>query len=201
MLATNEITFPPSGDAECVTTRRHRIGNREILVLDGLFPADVVLSLHTFLARLPYRLDDVDSAETAYSRHWKAELPLAMAMGAPVLKKCAALVSEVDSSVPLRLWRIHSNLHLYGDMQFPHFDRVDGVTVLYYANSEWNEKWMGETIFYDDSRDPVYAVAPKPGRVVIFHGGILHRAGVPSRECYQARISIALKFEPVPASV
>ena len=94
----------------------------------------------------------------------------------------------------LRLERVHVNLHMYGDMQFPHGDLPGGVTLLYYANPEWKENWMGETIFYDDSRDPVVAVAPRPGRVAIFDGDLVHRGGVPSRECYGPRISIAFKY-------
>jgi hypothetical protein len=35
-------------------------------------------------------------------------------------------------------------LHLYADIQFPHVDLPGGVTALYYANPEWDEKWMGK---------------------------------------------------------
>ena len=165
-------------------------------MVDGLFPPEAVLQIHTFVAQLPYRLNEEDSPDSPYPGHRKAELPLAAAVETPVFKQCMGLAGELAVPEPLRLFRIHSNLHLYRDRQLPHFDRVDGITVLHHANSEWNEKWMGETIFYDESRDPVCAVAPRPGRVVVFHGGILHRRGVPSRECTQGRISVALKFEP-----
>ena len=95
-----------------------------------------------------------------------------------------------------RLARVHSNLHLYGDLQFPHLDLKGGVTAVYFANPEWEEKWQGETIFYDDRREPLYALAPRPGRLAVFQADILHRAGVPSRECFRPRISVAFKFVP-----
>jgi hypothetical protein len=53
---------------------------------------------------------------------------------------------------------------------------------------------MGETIFYDSHSEPVYAVLPMPGRVVVFGADILHRGGVPSRECVEAKRSLAFKF-------
>ncbi len=72
----------------------------------------------------------------------------------------------------------------------------DGITALYYANPDWNEHWLGETIFYDEERQPVHAVGVKPGRLAIFHSNILHRAGVPSRECFEPRLSVAFTFVP-----
>ena len=56
-----------------------RLGDKQITVSDGLFSPEDVESLYQFLSRVPYRLDDFDSEETAYSRHWKAELPLELA--------------------------------------------------------------------------------------------------------------------------
>jgi hypothetical protein len=53
---------------------------------------------------------------------------------------------------------------------------------------------MGETIFYDLQAEPIYAVFPKPGRVVVFAADILHRGGIPSRECAEARRSLVFKF-------
>jgi hypothetical protein len=175
-------------------TRCLTIGDKQLFVLDGVFLAEDIASLHTFLGHLPYRLNDIDSVETAYSRHWKAELPAPMASQTPIFRRCVELTRELIPNDDLQLRRVHSNLHLYGDIQFPHVDLSGGVTTLYYANPVWDEKWMGETIFYDENREPLYTVAPQPGRVVLFDADILHRAGVPSRECYEARISVAFKF-------
>jgi SM-20-related protein len=117
-----------------------------------------------------------------------------MALATPVFGRCIELTRQLWASTHVELARVHSNLHLYGDMQFPHTDEPGGVTALYYANPEWDENWLAETIFYDENREPTYAVAPKPGRLAVFDADILHRAGVPSRQCYVSRISVAFKF-------
>ena len=53
---------------------------------------------------------------------------------------------------------------------------------------------QGETVFYDRAGEPFHAVAPKPGRLLLFDGGIVHRGGVPSRKCFEPRLSVAFKF-------
>ena len=181
-------------------TRRLLVDERSLVVLDGLFDDRDVAALYDFLRALPYRLNDIDAEETAYSRHWKAEFPIEMAEGMPLFRSCVQAALDLSRSRALRLNRVHANLHLYGDMQFPHVDLAGGVTALYYANPEWKESWLGETVFYDQAHEPLHTVAPKPGRLAIFDGDIVHRAGVPSRECFEPRISVAFKFVPSPAA-
>jgi hypothetical protein len=48
-------------------------------------------------------------------------------------------------------------------------------------------------MFYDGG-EARHTVAPRPGRLVIFDGALVHRVGVPSRECYVPRITVAFKF-------
>src|ERR1700692_3903568 len=93
-------------------TRCLTIGTKQLFVLDGLFSPKDIVSLHQFLGRLPYRLNDIDSVETAYSRHWKAELPSAMASQSPLFRQCVELTYELIPNNKLRLTRVHSNLHL-----------------------------------------------------------------------------------------
>lgn len=94
------------------------------------------------------------------------------------------------------LYRVTINLILKGDMEFPHRDVSiprDDVTVLYYANSEWDYTWGGETIFYS-WQDSVFGVLPKPGRFVVFEGYLEHKAGIPSYFSKQPRYTIGLKY-------
>lgn len=173
-------------------TRRVDIDGKTLVVMDGLFRDEDVASLFTLLKQSPYRLNDSDSDESAHVLHWKAEFPIAMAQGLPILRECVRLTEDFQPGLTLN--RVHANLELYGDMLFPHTDTDDGVTCLYYANPVWERNWQGETIFYDSEGEPLYAVAPRPGRIAIFDGDIIHRVGVPSRECYQPRITVAFKF-------
>ena len=163
-------------------------------VIDDLVSSSSIASLYAFLEQLPYLLNDLDTDETAHARHWRAVLPLPLALATPVLERCIGLTEQLMGMERDRLRCVQSNLHLYGDMQFPHVDFPSGVTAVYYANPDWSETHLGETVFYDENREPVYMVAPRPGRLAVFHADILHRAGVPSRECYQPRISVAFKF-------
>jgi hypothetical protein len=54
---------------------------------------------------------------------------------------------QVMANGSFELKRVHSNLHLHGDIQFPHWDLSGGMTALYYANSDWHENSFGETVF------------------------------------------------------
>jgi hypothetical protein len=37
-------------------------------------------------------------------------------------------------------------------------------------------------------------VSPRPGRVVVARGAILHRGTVPTRACYEERLTLAYKL-------
>jgi hypothetical protein len=130
--------------------------------------------------------------------HWIHEFSLEKVTTHSLLSflysRIKSAAERVCPEPPIQLKRVHCNTSLYGDMQFPHCDLTPGMTWLYYSNPVWELTWMGETIFYDLEGEPVYAVCPKPGRVIVFAADITHRGGVPSRECMEARRSLAFKF-------
>ncbi len=175
-------------------SRRIDLGGRALLVIDHAFRDADISSLYTLLRQSPYRLNDKDSDEYEHVFHWRADFPVAMAQQAPLLRDCVTLTHELMQPAVLKLDAVHANLELYGDILFPHFDHDNGVTCVYYANPVWEKDWQGETVFCDERGEPVHVVAPKPGRIVIFDGGIVHRAGVPSRDCYTPRITLAFNF-------
>lgn len=177
-------------------TREIEINGMRLMVLDGLFADADIRSLHGFLRDLPYHLDDITSDETSYTKHWKADFPRALAESTPVLRECIQTARALMVDDRYQLDRCYTNMILYGDFQGPHTDPPEGITALYYANPEWKENWLGETIFYDGERQPAYAVGVRPGRLALFHSDIVHRAGVPSRECFEPRLSVAFTFVP-----
>jgi SM-20-related protein len=181
---------------EQYVSRRYTIGERQIVVLDGVFEAGDVKSLHSFLERALYRCNESDTPETPHNRNWVTYLPEELNAKMPVLSRCVQLAREFGKSEPLKVDRTYVNLNRFGDMQYSHHDGASGVTALYYANSEWHDHWGGETVFYDEKREPVYLVAPRPGRLALFHSPIVHRGGVPSRDCWEARLTVAFKLEP-----
>jgi hypothetical protein len=93
--------------------------------------------------------------------------------------------------------RAYVNSSFYGDSYYVHRDCPENeshVTALYYANLEWQTDWGGETIYYNDDYDAELVVSPRPGRVVVARGAILHRGTVPTRACYEERLTLAYKL-------
>lgn len=170
---------------------------RSIFVVDGAFSDDFVSRFYAKTRWMTYALCDVDGPETDFAVHWKHEFVdadklLTMSPASNIVR----MARELYPDWTVHPNRVHLNLHMYGDLQTNHEDSEpdEGITGLYYANARWEEVWMGETIFCDRSRDPLYAVAPRPGRVVLFPGDVTHRAGSPSRHCYEPRVSFAVKM-------
>src|SRR4051812_21735316 len=93
--------------------------------------------------------------------------------------------------------RAYVNCSVYGDSYYVHRDcavHERHVTVLYYANLEWQPDWGGETIYYNDQQDAELAITPRAGRLVIARGALLHRGNVPTRSCYEERYTLAYKL-------
>jgi SM-20-related protein len=175
-----------------------RLDDNSIYVVDGLFRPDFVRFLHEMLKALPFSLSDYDTKATKGVRHWKHEFTLEKLAANPLLKSWHDAIvmktAELSAGRKLELARVHCNNQPYGDLQHTHQDIVPGVTAVYFANHEWDENWQGELLLFDRRGEPFYAVAPKPGRLLVFAGDIPHRGGVPSRACYEPRLSVAFKF-------
>jgi hypothetical protein len=180
------------------TSRTRQIDERPLILIDDLFRPDFVNLFDRFLKTLPFSLADYDAEDSQHVLHWIHEFALEQVTTQPLLSFIYSRIRSVaEKACPeprIQLKRVHCNTSLYGDMQFPHYDITPGMTWLYYSNPVWEPTWMAETIFYDSHSEPVYAVFPKPGRVVVFAADILHRSGVPSRECVEARRSLVFKF-------
>ena len=58
-------------------------------------------------------------------------------------------------------------------------------------------EWGGETLFFNSIMDAEVAVSPRPGRLVVFDGAIIHVGRPPNRVCYAPRYTLAFKLEPV----
>ena len=96
--------------------------------------------------------------------------------------------------------RAYVNCSVFGDAYHIHRDcaaHERHVTALYYANLEWKPDWGGETIYYNDEEDAEYAITPRPGRLVIARGALLHRGNVPARGRYEERYTLAYKLNAV----
>lgn len=197
MLSELAEPLPSPDQIRQAVVRREVLGGRPIYVLDDLFSSQQVTAIHRWMQRLPYCRIDYDTESSMHVRHWICELPQVawLIQTVPFLRTLAHLGEQLFVDEQLLLKRAHVNSSSYGDLQLPHRDAEDAaVTLLCFANPVWDAAWMGETIFYDGQGEPLYAVRPRPGRVLAFRGDLVHRAGVPSRVCHEARLNLACKF-------
>jgi hypothetical protein len=177
--------------------RTHEIGARILHVFDDVIDAAQCRSLDRFFQNAPYTQSEFDSAQTATVRQWVAELDLA---GFRAHSLCAVMQDAVATWFPARghvPYRVYCNNILFGDTLYAHRDcepTSDELTALFYPNATWSHDWAGETVFFDDAHDAVAIVSPRPGRMVVFDGAILHSARPPSRACMVSRLSLAVKF-------
>ena len=92
---------------------------------------------------------------------------------------------------------MYCNKLLAGDSPTSHYDGKyeTDTTVLVYANTSWDHNEGGETLFYNEDKEVVQAIVPKPGRVAIFPANILHSARPPLPYVTKPRYTIAYKYE------
>ena len=173
------------------------VGERSIHLVDEAFEPAFVSLMEQWLELLPYTRGDYDDDSAKEFLHFIHRIPLDTIDAQPLYRKVRDMVlREIDAvfgDLSPELYRVHVNLGPYGDHFTAHIDSRLGVTAIYYANSEWRDEWHGETLFYADGA-AVTAVAPRPGRLVLLPGDIVHRVGAPSRLFSGARYTIAFKF-------
>ena len=184
-----------------ISLETREVDGLPIHIVDGVFAPDMVRMLYVILKQLPFSLSEYDNPDTKHLRHWVYEFALDGFTSNPVYRSWHdTMVAKTHELFPNRgskLFRVYCNNSLYGDHQHAHWDnqdKVPGVTSLYFANAEWHDDWHGEILLYDRRGEPFHAIIPKPGRLLIFPGNIVHRGGVPSRVCFEPRLSVAFKF-------
>jgi len=179
-------------------TRRFTVGNGEVLVFDDLFAKRTQRLIYEHLrgAHFHWGALDSDAAAHAHAVRWRRNIDLA-ASRLPFFSDVAELVHKLAPGFVLD--RVYANFNLYGEVHYPHVDAAHGATVLYCANLVWNADWQGETLFYERG-EPMYAVLPRPGRLIVFDASLRHRGSPPARDCFEPRINVAFKFQRVRTS-
>lgn len=115
----------------------------------------------------------------------------------PTLAPLAALWAQLERELlpGHALVRCYANAHTYGIEGYPHVDskKPGHYTTIFYINPVWKPEWAGETVFFDAGHDIVRAILPKPGRMIIFDGNVLHAARGVSRTCPAMRVTLMFK--------
>lgn len=183
---------------ECTPTREWFVDGRRVLVFDGLLenPGAYVEALD----RAAFTRTEVARPETAKYRHWVTEIRLDALARQPLLGLTLGAMASASLGLELRPYRAYTNAATYGDMLFSHADSAEGsgeLTALWFMCSDDDIDLGGETVFYDNDGEIACAVRPKPGRLVLFDGTIVHAGRPPSRISFETRFTLAIKFERV----
>jgi SM-20-related protein len=170
---------------------RALVSGRELFVCDNYIDPATIVAVAGFVKTLSFARGETSLLGMPPSAA-SAEIPDTPLM-AEFMARLRRIAEEMFPPERFRPQRAYVNHSLYGDMYHMHRDQ-SAVTVLYYANLEWETDWGGETIYFDDNNDAQIVVSPRPGRLVVSRGAILHRGTVPTRDCREQRLTIALKL-------
>lgn len=172
------------------------MSGREIYICDGFVTEDTALRVGELLKTLTYSRREKSRPGLPISGA-AAEISAEQFQSERFFRDMVRLGEDMFPAERLDLERLYVNRAMYDDVYFPHRDcdqNLKNVTVLYYGNLGWHSDWGGETIFFNDNYEAELAVTPRPGRFVVSRGAILHRGGVPLRNCPEERFSIACKL-------
>ena len=174
------------------------VNNKPIWVFDDLCSVEEATGIFKGLELSAFKHTEIARPDTAKYKHWAVALSDTQVRGLAVYQHAIKTIFDTTGK-HYRAYRGYVNYASYGDMLFTRTDclpEADELTVLVYLCPEWDIEWGGETLFYNDNDDCVFASTPKPGRTVIFHGAIKHVGRPPNRICYTPRYTLAFKLEP-----
>ena len=198
------------------------IENNVIHVVDNAIAAQLPARLWEWAVascRAGGRYGDVADAKYSMNPFWGATVMCEAAHGGDeevrVIEDTPAVFQDTWKVLERGLRPFHFTIRdvfvngqTYGLENAIHTDRPDPeegwYTALLYINPKWHVDWGGETVFYNQSRsDIIYAVVPKPGRLVFFDARHHHWGRPPTRNTNDLRVSVAfcltrLEDSPVP---
>ncbi len=170
---------------------------RTLFVLDGAVSTEAMPIVHRYFQNLDYAFCDIDGDETAHVRHLRCDFTAEELEANPLLSSILSMAQRfllAHKGESTRVDDAYANFTLFGDAQFAHRDGPVW-TALYFTNEEWKPDWAGEFLAYTEGIVGMsLAIAPRPGRLLIFDGNILHRGGAPSKYCLVPRITLAYKL-------
>ena len=182
--------------------RKSLISSRELFVCDNMVDSMMVKQVATLVRTLHYVRKE-KSRPGVPGLAMVSDIPAERIAVDPFLCGLRQAVERLFPNEQFADQRAYVNCSVYGDSYYLHRDcaaHEQHVTALYYANLEWRPDWGGETIYYNDDEDAELAVTPRPGRLVIARGAVLHRGNVPTRSCYEERYTLAYKLNSLGVS-
>ena len=153
-----------------------------IEIIDNICSYEDNIALYDYLIHQPFRYGEVDSNLTP-----PTGLVYDIDERTGVVDDLIQMIYNKDIRLN-NLMRAYVNLFLPNEKPYFHTDG-NVTTCLFYFTPEYNIDEGGETQFY--VQDKIMGVLPKPCRMVMFDGNLMHRA-----TSYRSnpRITVALKF-------
>ena len=143
-------------------------------VHDNLFSQEKIKEIENYVSKFQYGRFETDNEEFDFKTN-----TYDFERDDPFLMDVQKLFwDKLKNNVDIILTRLYCNKLIAGDNPTSHYDskHETDTTVLVYANTQWDHNEGGETLFYNEDKEVVQAIVPKPGRVAIFPANILHSA-------------------------
>lgn len=182
-----------------ITSTKFAIGKFRIWVFDNLLTLDHVKQLNLALKGSAYRRTEVATPASANITHHSVEFSAEQIQQLGLVKPTLFAMQQLEPGTVFNIHRQYCNACYFGDLLLPHRDAMPGqrdVTALWYLNSEWDMAWGGATQFFDEATATAISVLPRPGRLALFDGELLHVGLPPNRQCFEPRLTLAIKLFP-----
>jgi hypothetical protein len=176
--------------------RKSVISGRELFICDNMIDALMVQRVGALVRTLHY-LRKEKSRPGVPGLAAVSDIPAERIGSDPFLLAVRQMVERLFPNERFSDQRAYVNSSIYGDSYYLHRDCAPHerhVTALYYANVAWQPDWGGETLYFSDEEDAELAISPRPGRLVLARGAVLHRGSVPTRICHEERYTLAYKL-------
>lgn len=187
--------------SHCELVKLTHIEGRLVVVVDGAVCPDERDHIFASLETSTFRRTEFARPETKEFRHLVAEHRIEDIAETTLffVVKTLVRIFFVDPEQEYfdhQPYRVYTNAVTFGDVAFVHQDSCSNnqVTALFYSNRQWASHLGGETMFYNEKREVVEAVEPRPGRLCLFHGIIPHKGSPPGRLFQGCRYTTAFKF-------
>lgn len=172
----------------------------QIHIFDGVFDPQKVYFLHKFVSMSHFQFK---STSTSLQEHSAYITPSSTFSAEDVENmdffdndNMRYVISRMKSKILNRCW---ANAILEGSKYFWHVDAMEphdmgSQTLLYYANSNWDLDWQGETLFMNANGECEIAVSAEPGRLVLFDAKLMHKPVPISTIAPTPRYSVVFQF-------
>ena len=188
-MARARATKPPPSPAF-----HHSYRGKSVLVFDDVLSPRLVNALGMFMASVKYeRRPSFDNELSGGIENELYESLPGLPEAVDDLLKRYYRVASAERA-PQLLSHVYAAALRYGDQTQIHrdIDCPDCMTFLYYGNQYWDPSWGGETVFFDDDHNALFAVTPRPGRLALFNAQLFHRTGIPMRDCPSHRYGMSI---------